>query len=638
MNTSKLLSETLVDHIPKIRRIVSKIAKNEGVVDDITQEACVRIIEKERLWRKRSNKLPQWMNTVARNLTKDHLKKKREHHLERVEDFYCYPETKNFSEAQIEWVTIQFQTLSQKQQQILNMKYYQNMTVTQIGKKLGITHQAVSQHITLALKVFRKRARSQGLLVALLPWNWDYFLSMQVVVVSKIKLCAVLFCLTLIGFLGYEFFGVGTVDRNNGQLSSEKGHGFVGPERDKKDKGNFFVSRDLIHSTESLKTEGSNVDLEITLNWLKKIRNYRYKDWTIEQLRDVKKLDLSNLKLTDSDMKYLIALTSLTTLDINSTNITDRGLQILSRMTSLTSLHVGWTGITDEGLKELLPLKSLTFLGLSGAGISGEGLKALSSLDSLTTLDMLGLRTRFTSESIEALTSLRSLRELDLRGTEISDEDLKELSKLTSLTSLSLNSLNQYEEKITDKGVKELSSMTNLTKLEVMWSEITDEGLKSLSHLSSLTNLNLETNRKITDQGLKELSFLESLTHLNLGGTAVTGEGLKELSSLGSLTHLNLSSTKIKIEDMKKLPFLISLSSLNLGWNANIIDEDMGELVHCFPYLKKLYLTHTQVTDKGLKLLTSLKSLNYLELRSTKVTNQGLEDFKEILPNCRIEK
>jgi len=47
MNTSQLLTETLVDHLPKLRRIVDRIAKNEGVVDDIAQETCVCIIEKE---------------------------------------------------------------------------------------------------------------------------------------------------------------------------------------------------------------------------------------------------------------------------------------------------------------------------------------------------------------------------------------------------------------------------------------------------------------------------------------------------------------------------------------------------------------------------------------------------------------
>ena len=49
MKTNQALKKEFVAHLPKIRRIVSSIAKRESVVDDITQEVCIRIIEKENL-------------------------------------------------------------------------------------------------------------------------------------------------------------------------------------------------------------------------------------------------------------------------------------------------------------------------------------------------------------------------------------------------------------------------------------------------------------------------------------------------------------------------------------------------------------------------------------------------------------
>jgi len=181
MNANQALQEKFVDHLPKIRRIVSRIAKNEGIVDDITQEAFVRIIEKENLWNKKPNQFLQWMNTVTRNLTKDYLKKKKERSLEGTEECLLFPEVGGFSEEQIEWVVKQFCSLSEKQRQVLNMRYYQNMTVTQIGKELGITQQTASHHINMALKTLRKKAKSQGLLAILLPWNWDLKTAMRVV-------------------------------------------------------------------------------------------------------------------------------------------------------------------------------------------------------------------------------------------------------------------------------------------------------------------------------------------------------------------------------------------------------------------------------------------------------------------------
>jgi len=48
MNSNGALREVFVGHVPKLRKIVSRIVKQEGIVDDIAQEACIRIIEKEK--------------------------------------------------------------------------------------------------------------------------------------------------------------------------------------------------------------------------------------------------------------------------------------------------------------------------------------------------------------------------------------------------------------------------------------------------------------------------------------------------------------------------------------------------------------------------------------------------------------
>jgi len=45
INSKNSVNETVVEHLPKLRQIVRKISKNEGVADDIVQECCVQIIE-----------------------------------------------------------------------------------------------------------------------------------------------------------------------------------------------------------------------------------------------------------------------------------------------------------------------------------------------------------------------------------------------------------------------------------------------------------------------------------------------------------------------------------------------------------------------------------------------------------------
>ena len=66
MSNRHILENSLVDHLPYIRRVVGKVAKNCDVVDDLSQEVCVRILlVKEKLWNKNTDQLSTWMNSIA---------------------------------------------------------------------------------------------------------------------------------------------------------------------------------------------------------------------------------------------------------------------------------------------------------------------------------------------------------------------------------------------------------------------------------------------------------------------------------------------------------------------------------------------------------------------------------------------
>jgi hypothetical protein len=52
--------------------------------------------------------------------------------------------------------------------------------------------------------------------------------------------------------------------------------------------------------------------------------------------------------------------------------------------------------------------------------------------------------------------------------------------------------------------------------------------------------------------------------------------------------------------------------------------------------LQTLDLSRTGVTDRGLKGLAGLRQLRMLRLRDTKVTNGGVADLQQALPNLRI--
>jgi len=209
MNTQRDLRDELVDYLPQIRRIVSKIVKYEDVVDDLSQEVCVRVIDKEGMYQKKGKKVTSWINAITKNLAINYMSKKRMPKQELTEDTIVSPELEKISEDQIKWVLYQFKSLTEKKQKILTMKYYQGMTATDIAKELQVSEATVSEHITEALKKMRKQARYQGLLSMLWPLNGDVNFVTKVFVMSKMKavIVAVILCVMgCVGFVVYKSF------------------------------------------------------------------------------------------------------------------------------------------------------------------------------------------------------------------------------------------------------------------------------------------------------------------------------------------------------------------------------------------------------------------------------------------------
>ena len=54
--------------------------------------------------------------------------------------------------------------------------------------------------------------------------------------------------------------------------------------------------------------------------------------------------------------------------------------------------------------------------------------------------------------------------------------------------------------------------------------------------------------------------------------------------------------------------------------------------------LERLYLGGNQVTDAGLEHLIEMKSLEYLDLANTNITDEGVKKLQQALPNCVIRR
>jgi hypothetical protein len=169
--------------------------------------------------------------------------------------------------------------------------------------------------------------------------------------------------------------------------------------------------------------------------------------------------------------------------------------------------------------------------------------------------------------------------------------------------------------------------------------KISGNGSGSLAPLQTLKADDLHTldlsRSEIIDVSLSHIQDLSSLKVLELTATNVTDAALAHLPGLTSLQGLGLSHCQISGRGLIHLESLTSLRELWLS-GADLIDEEM---VHLQPFknLVQLGLSSTRISDAGLEKLAPLKQLMRLYLFNTPVTRPGAENFRTIVPGCRVK-
>ena len=139
---------------------------------------------------------------------------------------------------------------------------------------------------------------------------------------------------------------------------------------------------------------------------------------------------------------------------------------------------------------------------------------------------------------------------------------------------------------------------------------------------------------QVTDAGLAHLQGLTRLRWLDLSGTRVTDVGLAQLHGLTGLQELNLDSTQITDAGLAHLQGLMGLRWLDLS-GTQVTDVGMSHL-QGLASLRRLSFSSTQVTDIGLAHLQVLTRLEWLWLKHSQVTDAALAQFRQALPNCRM--
>ena len=269
-------------------------------------------------------------------------------------------------------------------------------------------------------------------------------------------------------------------------------------------------------------------------------------------------------EVTDDDLVCLESLPDLYRVEFYyAKEISDRGLYHLRNALQLKKLYLSDTKVTGTGLAHLHALRNLTDLTLAGSPVTDAGLIHHQSLPNLQKLYL--SCPNITESGLESLVHLKQLRELVIFECEITDAGAKILAKIPNLQSMHICGYHMTDEgcktlgdmqnlrvvkifgnlKITNAGLRELSRISDIEEIHLFSCDISDAGLDCLEHLQNLRSLTVEDSRifepaTITDAGLPHLYAIPNLEELHLQNDTVTSTAMWELIDKKQLRRASL--------------------------------------------------------------------------------------------------
>ncbi len=185
-------------------------------------------------------------------------------------------------------------------------------------------------------------------------------------------------------------------------------------------------------------------------------------------------------------------------------------------------------------------------------------------------------------------------------------------------------------------GIEYLQFLTQLPQLEdlfILATGVADEDLAHIQGLESLKKLTIARNSHLTDAGMAYLEGLSKLEILQIHRSSIGDSGLKSIGKLKTLVNLGAFDSQITDRGLPNVKQLTELKSLSIAGTK--ITDDAAKFYP--PGLEILYVERTGVTDRFLSdLATQTPNLKRLDLKGTKVSLAGIQEFQRKLPNCEV--
>jgi hypothetical protein len=350
-------------------------------------------------------------------------------------------------------------------------------------------------------------------------------------------------------------------------------------------------------------------------------------DWSfLENMRELRYLNISKTNFSNSDKKYLKSLPYLADLDLRETGITN--VDELDEIENLKFLAIDGIFRSENGSNSDILDEELTVSGfdnLEVLSVDGENGIKIVNIENLPMLDSLFV-TGYSLDTIN-LSNLPSLRAAYLFNTD------KRLKNITFSDNIPLEYLRTYSDSLVSiadfaklKSLKTLSlsitskecsfdpllGATSLSELSIGIE--TDEQFSSLMNITQLKSVELWFNNSysISDLLFKEIENLVNLSSLS----AIYMNGVEDISPLANLPKLD-SLYLYNCTSIKTIAEHSNLSYFMIRWMPYITGDDLNEIMKS-PNLSEVELDYcSNITDiSSLANATSLEKLNLQSLRS----------------------
>lgn len=462
---------------------------------------------------------------------------------------------------------------------------------------------------------------------------------------------------------------------------------------------NFSINGvDLSASSDDMENQSIAVNEMLRLTNLAKLRilraDFRHPDDTerlvdlLSEVRGLRELSWNGLEIGDADLSRVVKMNpGLTRIHLCDANLSDASAATFGILKSLDSLDLSNTRVGDATIMGLGDLGSLHDLNLASTRVSDRAMSRLVQLKDLRQLNLAG--TRVSDASIERLKDALQLCEIvwddgtiaPARSIYAMERDAAEIIRQYG-GHMDVEIQGRYQRVKPTDPLVDSDFIVRSVRFSRPDGRMTDRGLETLRLLSGVERLELNNQADVTARSIDAICTLRPLKHLFINGPIydevdlrrlvlhhpglesldirpVTDRNISALTRLQSIRLLWIGDAEFTNTSMRIFGQLTSLEDLGINNNPRFMDEGLIRL-RTLQNLRKLHIHHTrisddgvghlmqleklellrandtQIGDNGLRQLARKKTFSYLNVMRTKVTAEGVADFHEALPMCRI--